>query len=1401
MKRYLAFFIISSLLGLGCSNTGAKDKDSGFNRDITRDIGVIFPDHGNNWDDGGRIDEQPWEENPGEEDVIQDTGEDVIEPGTKGWPCTKNDDCFSGFCMPYPDGKRCTNLCSGDSDCDPGASCVRSSQSSDLIFICVYRYPNLCLPCVDDASCQAEMVPGNTLCVAWVAEVDDQGRETGNFLPGYGVEGAYCGGPCNKDADCPANYVCRIAYSVSGERDKQCVLKHDSCGCNSRASDGFMQGACFIKNSYGTCQGTHRCGPTGMGDCDAQIPEAETCNGRDDNCNGSTDEDYRPHDCEIKNQYGICKGSSVCKDGQEQCLGQAPAKEACDGKDDNCNGVTDEEGADDCKAFYRDHDQDGYGLSGDHKCLCNAEGEYRATKPGDCNDGDPAVNPDATDVCNGLDDDCDSVTDPVGASGCKDYYIDSDDDKHGDKNGKPKCLCAPIDPFKVTSHDDCDDKNPNINPDITEKCNFPIAMDDNCDGIADPEDAAGCQDFYYDFDQDGYGDDSRPTKCLCRAGDKASYTATKGGDCDDKNNKRSPGLDEKCGDNIDNNCNDQIDEDGADGCIWGYIDNDHDDWGGEGRCMCTPEDPYNCPKGGDCNDDDPLINPGEDEICGNSVDENCNGDTNDQGAQGCKAYYLDHDNDGYGTEQQKCLCLPKDEYRATQTGDCNDNDPKINPGEDEICGNSVDENCSGDTDDAGAKGCTDYYYDGDNDGYGKGNPLCLCASTSDFHVTIGGDCDDSDKLVYPGAAEICDGKDNDCKPNTPTDPEDARDCKNYYPDTDGDGFGAKNVNSRCLCGPDNTTDFTTLDHTDCNDNDKNVNSGKQEICNAGTTSDPLIDENCNGLTDEEDALDCKAYYFDNDGDGQGIVNDLHKARCLCHPDKTNKYTALTSNDCNDNNANIGTDFSEYCDGIDNNCNGLTDEAGAVDGTDYYFDSDDDGFGSGTPRRLCSPDYANKFTSIYGNDCDDGNALIYPDLPGHPGGSICGSDGNCDGKSLDPGEACDDGNTVNWDGCTYCQLTEFRINQITLKDQDAPSVSARGDGTFIAAWESKSADSSGYGIVARQFDSSMKMLSDDVIVNTAQTGDQQAPSVAVLKDGSAVVTWQSYGHDGDGWGVYGQMLAVTADGGMEKSGSEFLVNQTVAQNQQNPENASCGDFGWICAYTSDSSGTSNVMVRRFNGAIATVDPVNPDTTVREAANPDVAWISNDQIVVVWEAAVGTNDSDCFARVLALPNLSQVAAAPNAFRVNQVSDGYQTRPRVAALAGGGFVVTWVSVGQDSDGAGVIARRYGADLTPKSGDIIVNSFTTGGQLQPDVASAGNGFFIVWVSDSQDTSGYGIFGRRYDATGTTTGGDIGMNTFVSGTQWTPRIAGGTSVVMPVWASANQDSDGYGIFGRPNVF
>jgi hypothetical protein len=199
---------------------------------------------------------------------------------------------------------------------------------------------------------------------------------------------------------------------------------------------------------------------TDCDDTDAAIyPMAmEYCNGKDDDCDGFTDEDYDLGGvcsdgegvCMVEGTYDSCSddGLSVVCSAQED-LTQQLDSEVCNGLDDTCDGVTDE-GCDD--------DSDGY---------CDSAmvmGGGAACAAGDCNDEDGDVSPEATEACDGVDNDCDEETD----EGC-------DDDGDG--------FCDDAMLYGVGAEcesGDCDDANADIYPTKEEVCT--TAYDDNCDG-------------------------------------------------------------------------------------------------------------------------------------------------------------------------------------------------------------------------------------------------------------------------------------------------------------------------------------------------------------------------------------------------------------------------------------------------------------------------------------------------------------------------------------------------------------------------------------------------------------------------------------------------------------------------------------------------------------------------------------------------------------------------------------------------------------------------------------------------------------------------------------------------------------------------------------------------------
>ena len=168
------------------------------------------------------------------------------------------------------------------------------------------------------------------------------------------------------------------------------------------------------------------------------------------------------------------------------------------------------------------------------------------------------------------------------------------------------------------------------------------------------------------------------------------------------------------------------------------------------------------------------------------------------------------------------------------------------------------------------------------------------------------DCDDNDDTVYPGAPELCDGKDNDC--NTSVD--DGLTFVSYYPDFDGDGFGDASGVGESLC--EDPADGRVTDNTDCDDNDNTRFPAAPELCDGK-------DNDCNAIVD--DGVTYVIYYADGDADGYGDESDTGDS--LCEDPVDGRVTDNT--DCNDGDADINPGATEVFDGVDNNCDGNVDE--------------------------------------------------------------------------------------------------------------------------------------------------------------------------------------------------------------------------------------------------------------------------------------------------------------------------------------------------------------------------------------------------------------------------------------------------------------------------------------------
>jgi hypothetical protein len=310
----------------------------------------------------------------------------------------------------------------------------------------------------------------------------------------------------------------------------------------------------------------------------------------------------------------------------------------------------------------------------------------------------------------------------------------------------------------------------------------------------------------------------------------------------------------------------------------------------------------------------------------------------------------------------------------------------------------------------------------------------------------------------------------------------------------------------------------------------------------------------------------------------------------------------------------------------------------------------------------------------------------------------------------------------YDAAGVPQGGEFRVNTFTAGRQTSPSVACDVGGDFVVTWDSTGQDDpsgTDYGVYAQRYNAAGAPQGEEFRVNTTTDLNQHRSGVAMDADGDFVVAWQGEVRDGAiaGYGVYAQRF----DAAGEPQGGEFGVNPVIAPVglQLAPSVACDAAGGFAVAWQSFEQGgpTIGVYARRYDAA---------------------------------GAALG-----------------------DALHVNTFTSqfGRQRLPSVACDPAGDFVVAWSSYLQDHSNWGVYARRYDAAGAPQGGEFRVNTFTAGHQLAPSgnavACDAGGDFVVTWESDGQDGAGYGVYAQRYQLAPPPAAPRV-TQVFADGTAWT---------------------------------
>jgi hypothetical protein len=212
--------------------------------------------------------------------------------------------------------------------------------------------------------------------------------------------------------------------------------------------------------------------------------------------------------------------------------------------------------------------------------------------------------------------------------------------------------------------------------------------------------------------------------------------------------------------------------------------------------------------------------------------------------------------------------------------------------------------------------------------------------------------------------------------------------------------------------------------------------------------------------------------------------------------------------------------------------------------------------------------------------------------------------------------------------------------------------------------------------------------------------------------------------------------------------EFVVNTTGA-GENFADDAAMGEDGDFVVVWSESSPNAEVYGRRFDSDTTPLDgpfPVGADTAP-DRVRSSIARDASGRFVIVW-----SESPDVWGRRFD-PDGTPLGEP---FQVNTSTGDSAAFPRVASDPSGNFAVTW-TLGQPGEIDGV-ARRFDSHGAPLGDEFPVNVYTTGIQFPTGIAMSASGFVVTWFGNGSD--GYGVFGRRFDETGTPVTGDLQINT-----------------------------------------
>lgn len=343
-------------------------------------------------------------------------------------------------------------------------------------------------------------------------------------------------------------------------------------------------------------------------------------------------------------------------------------------------------------------------------------------------------------------------------------------------------------------------------------------------------------------------------------------------------------------------------------------------------------------------------------------------------------------------------------------------------------------------------------------------------------------------------------------------------------------------------------------------------------------------------------------------------------------------------------------------------------------------------------------------------------------------------------------------------------TEFLVNTSTQGAQYAPNTTALADGRFVISWTDENGDEWGEGVKAQIYRADGSKDGVEFLVNTTIARTQDMPAGTALATGGFILAWTS-NSEGDGESYGTSIRAQIFNQGGTKAGAELSLTTDLAYSVRDVAITALTGGRFVASWTyggevglDQSDFGIHAQIFNADGSKIGVEFLVNTTTEQTQIQPTIAALSGGRFIISWSDASGTPPDDPLTNIRAQIFNTDGTKAGSEILVNTMLAGEQRQPEIAVLADGGFVIVWEDnarrFGSGPPNA-LGAQVFNSDGTPRGGELILQSTTTGGRFDPVVTSLADGRFVVSWENADH-----IHAQVFNADGSAAGTEVIVET-----------------------------------------